>query len=159
MPLWTNRVAIAMLLSAAGLLAPGTAGADQNLQPSLPTDQNVKQRLNTDFVPGRECAFEPGPPQSQPAGRKGSDPVWNGLLIGAAIGGALGLIPDYYDDCEECHDSLYASIAVGAGVGLLVDALRGRPAGGSPPPAGDPVQITAAVGRRGLGVKATIRWK
>ena len=51
------------------------------------------------------------------------DPLWNGILIGMGIGAVAGLIPDYYDDCEECHDSLYGSIAFGAGVGLLVDAL------------------------------------
>lgn len=51
------------------------------------------------------------------------DPLWNGILIGMGIGAVAGLIPDYYDDCKECHDSLYGSIAFGAGVGLLVDAL------------------------------------
>ena len=61
---------------------------------------------------------------------KRRDSVLNGVLIGAGIGALLGLIPDYYDDCEECHDSLYASIAVGAGIGLVVDLLRSdtRPA-------------------------------
>lgn len=52
-----------------------------------------------------------------------NDRVWNGLLIGAAAGALGGLIPDHLDDCEECHDSLYGSIAVGAGTGLLIDAL------------------------------------
>jgi hypothetical protein len=52
------------------------------------------------------------------------DAVWNGLIIGAAVGALAGLIPDYYDDCEECHDSLYLSFAVGAGVGVVIDLLR-----------------------------------
>ena len=51
------------------------------------------------------------------------DRVWNGLLIGAAAGALGGLIPDHLDDCEECHDSLYGSIAVGASAGLIIDAL------------------------------------
>lgn len=40
----------------------------------------------------------------------------NGVLIGAGVGTLLGLIPDHDDDCEECHDSPYASIGVGARV-------------------------------------------
>jgi hypothetical protein len=60
------------------------------------------------------------------------DSLLNGLLIGAAAGAALGLIPDYFDDCEECHDSLYASIAVGAGIGLLVDAFAPEPTDQAP---------------------------
>ncbi len=55
------------------------------------------------------------------------DSLLNGVLIGAAIGALAGLVPDYYDDCEECHDSLYIATAVGAGIGLLVDALRMTP--------------------------------
>lgn len=51
------------------------------------------------------------------------DPLWNGMLIGTGIGALGGLIPDYYDDCEECHDALYGSMALGAGIGLVVDVL------------------------------------
>lgn len=47
-----------------------------------------------------------------------NDRGWNGLLIGTAAGVLGGLIPDYFDDCKECHDSLYDSIAAGAGAGL-----------------------------------------
>lgn len=52
-----------------------------------------------------------------------NDRLWNGLLIGVAGGALGGLIPDHFDDCDECHDSLYGSIAVGAGAGLILDAL------------------------------------
>lgn len=65
-----------------------------------------------------------GPAESAAPQPKQRDSLLNGVLIGAGIGALLGLIPDYYDDCEECHDSLYASIAVGAGIGLVVDLLR-----------------------------------
>jgi hypothetical protein len=84
-----------------------------------------------------------------PAANKGRDSVLNGILIGAAVGGALGLIPDYFDDCEECHDSLYVSIAVGAGVGLLVDLLRNR----------GPIDIGVTANRRGVGLRSSIRWQ
>jgi len=58
--------------------------------------------------------------------------VIDGALIGAGVGALIGLIPDHYDDCEECHDSFYASIGVGAGVGLLVDVLRVTSTASSP---------------------------
>ena len=88
---------------------------------------------------------------------RSQDSVLNGVLIGAGVGGVLGLIPDYFDDCEECHDSLYASIAVGAGVGLLIDLLRrdNRPTDSAVP--GVPVQLAITV--RSVGVLGAIRWR
>ncbi|MCM3881398.1 MAG: hypothetical protein ND807_14920 [Vicinamibacterales bacterium] len=88
-----------------------------------------------------------------------NDSLLNGLLIGAGIGAALGLIPDYYDDCEECHDSLYASIAVGAGIGLLVDALRTNRQPVSPSISRAPIRFDVAVKRRGIGVRTKIHWR
>ena len=85
------------------------------------------------------------------------DSLLNGLLIGAAAGAALGLIPDYFDDCEECHDSLYASIAVGAGIGLLVDALRTNQRTRHPQIGRVPVDV--AVRPRGVSIRTAIRWK
>ena len=90
-------------------------------------------------------------------GPKRHDSVLNGVLIGAAAGAALGLIPDYLDDCEECHDSLYASIAVGAGIGLLVDALRTSQRPVHPLVSRVPVHV--GVARRGVGIRAMIRWR
>ena len=102
-------------------------------------------------------AIESEQPATPQAGSRQHDSLLNGVLIGAAVGGLLGLIPDYYDDCEECHDSLYASIAVGAGVGLLVDALRGNrgPAHGAVAPS--PVQVDLT--RRRVGIRAIVRWR
>jgi hypothetical protein len=86
------------------------------------------------------------------------DPLWNGPLIGAAAGALLGLIPDYYDDCEECHDSLYVSMAVGAGVGLLVDVLRRERQTVYQAPAGGGIQFGLAVGRGRMGLAARVSW-
>lgn len=80
------------------------------------------------------------------------------MLIGAGVGAALGLIPDYYDDCEECHDSLYVSVAVGAGIGLLVDALRRDRQPTNPSISVVPVRVNVAVKRRGIGLRTMIRW-
>jgi hypothetical protein len=52
------------------------------------------------------------------------DPLWNGVLVGTGTGALAGLIPDHYYDCAECHDALYGSMALGAGIGLLVDIFR-----------------------------------
>jgi ElaB/YqjD/DUF883 family membrane-anchored ribosome-binding protein len=88
------------------------------------------------------------------------DSLWNGLLIGAGVGAALGLIPDYYDDCEECHDSLYGSIAAGAGVGLLIDALRSsRRVVYEAPTDKSSTHVGVAVGRESIAVRATLRWR
>ncbi len=86
------------------------------------------------------------------------DPLWNGLLIGAAAGALLGLIPDHYDDCEECHDALYASVAVGAGVGLLVDALRRKSVATPNRTSGLALTMQPRRATRGVGVFAQFRF-
>ena len=157
----TGRASGVMLLLAAGLLVSGPRVQAQTVAPSLHAAPAETARVSAteDLRASIARAIDLAGAQDQPVVPARRDPLWNGLLIGAAIGGALGLIPDYYDDCEECHDSLYASIAVGAGVGLLVDALRGQRRNGSSPSADDRVQIAAVSSRRGVGVRATVRWK
>lgn len=87
------------------------------------------------------------------------DSVLNGVLIGAGVGALLGLIPDYYDDCEECHDSLYASIAVGAGIGLIVDLLRTDTRAVSQSRSDGGFRMGVAAGRRAVGVRGMVRWR
>ena len=99
------------------------------------------------------------PPSVQPARR---DSVLNGVLIGAGVGALLGLIPDYYDDCEECHDSLYWSIAVGAGIGLLVDLLRGGGGGagaGAPGTPSKTVRVDVSVAPSRVGFSGRVGWR
>jgi len=94
---------------------------------------------------------------AQPARRR--DSVLNGMLIGAGVGALAGLIPDYYDDCEECHDALYASIAVGAGVGLVIDLLRtSRPLSPQSQPRGG-LRMGVAASQRAVGVRGVWRWR
>jgi hypothetical protein len=81
------------------------------------------------------------------------------VLIGAGVGALLGLIPDHYDDCEECHDSLYASIAVGAGIGLLVDLLRSDSRPVVPLQSRDRLRVSIAGGRKAVSVRGVVRWR
>ncbi|HTU99704.1 MAG TPA: hypothetical protein VMF13_04145 [Luteitalea sp.] len=98
------------------------------------------------------------------------DPWWDGALLGAGIGMGLGLVGDYYDDCEECHDALYGSIVYGAGIGALVDFLwrdnprtpktgegqtseRSRDRADSMRPA-----VSVAAGPHRFAVQARVRW-
>lgn len=134
-------------------LAEGQARA----QAQPPTGGTVNQeRLRLDSAIAGNLAGQPAP---GPPSRR--DSVLNGVLIGAGIGAALGLIPDYYDDCEECHDSLYWSIAAGAGVGLLVDLLRGGGGAGTgsqgPPSKHLRMGLLATADRVGVG--GHIRWR
>jgi hypothetical protein len=90
---------------------------------------------------------------------KRGDSVLNGVLIGAGVGALLGLIPDYYDDCEECHDSLWASIAVGAGIGLVVDLLRSDTGARSPSRPGNGFRLSIAGGNQAVAVRGVVRWR
>jgi len=113
--------------------------------------------LVTLTLAGEAAAQSSAAPQPQPT-KPRHDSLLNGVLIGAGVGAALGLIPDYYDDCEECHDSLYVSVAVGAGIGLLVDALRRDRQPTNPSISVVPVRVNVAVKRRGIGLRTIIRW-
>jgi hypothetical protein len=98
---------------------------------------------------------------SQPAPSprvKRRDSVLNGVLIGASVGFAVGLFADYYDDCEECHDALWGSIAHGAGIGLGVDLLLGATHSASPPTPNRPV-VRLGGGRKGVAVRGSIAWR
>jgi hypothetical protein len=103
---------------------------------------------------GLQEEARPGPQPKAPR-----DAVWNGLLIGAGVGALLGLIPDHYDDCEECHDSLYASIAVGAGVGVLIDWLRTGKSSPSKASKPDALHMGVTASPRALGLVGRIAWR
>jgi hypothetical protein len=98
-------------------------------------------------------AQNPAPPT------KPRDSVVNGVLIGAGIGTILGLIPDYYDDCEECHDSLYASIAVGAGIGLIIDLLRSDKRPTSPSTSDRRTRLGIVGGRKAFAIRGAVAWR
>lgn len=138
-------IALVVALPAAAEEQPATSSAEGD--PVLASDSILRQGMLRAVSIDRSTL-------NQAAARR--DSLLNGVLIGAAVGGLLGLIPDHYDDCEECHDSLYASIAVGAGVGLLVDFLRidRRPA--NPTLANRSVHVSIAP--RDFRVRQIMRW-
>ena len=140
----------ARFVAVLGFVAIASQAAAQSPYPAIQESQDM--RLSFARLPPVAIDEAQDP---QPSSER--DSVLNGVLIGAAIGGGLGLIPDYYDDCEECHDSLYASIAVGAGVGLLVDLLRDdrRPVSPQSPRA---LRLDAAVTPNRLRLGGAIRW-
>jgi hypothetical protein len=99
---------------------------------------------------------QPTEPSTKPTGGRRSDPIWDGLLLGAATGAGIGAVGDYYDDCEECHDVLYGSILYGAGIGVLIDALWREKRQPSPSTSGAPIVVRA--GPRRVSVHARVTW-
>jgi hypothetical protein len=161
----TSLITVAIAMSAAEVNAQSSALVGQwrpDPGPSQLTDMTngyyqdlLRSEVHSRAVPG--ASEVSGRAQSAAQVPKRRDSVLNGVLIGAGIGALLGLIPDYYDDCEECHDSLYASIAVGAGIGLVVDLLRTDTHAASPARTAG-FRVGVAGSRRAVGVRGVFRW-
>lgn len=101
------------------------------------------------------------------ARRRKGDPLWNGPLIGLAIGVGVGLIGaagcHQYSSCGDSTGefvALYGSI--GAGVGLALDALLTRNHGWVPgkasPSRDGSIHFSAGLGGSRTGVSATWRY-
>jgi hypothetical protein len=97
------------------------------------------------------------------------DGLGNGARNGA-IAGALFMVPLLAEIASECHGDCYATgpflvsatlayVAMGAGIGVGVDALRhGRKTIYSASAAPAPVAIAPIVTKGGAGVRVGIRW-
>ena len=136
----------------------GTDTAQQSSAPAIGGTIADRGRLSITVPTWPSSAHAIGAEQEALAPTR-RDSVLNGVLIGAGVGALVGLIPDHYDDCEECHDSLYASIGVGAGIGLLVDALRVKSPASAP--SGRQTSLLLGVGSRAarLRVVGVVRWR
>lgn len=122
------------------------------LQASVPAIAQPSRFSTAAVLPVAQAAE----PATKPTGGRRSDPVWNGLLLGAATGAGIGAVADYYDDCEECHDALYGSILYGAGIGVLIDALWREKRRPSPSTSGAPIVVHAGPGA--VSVHARVTW-
>ncbi len=132
----------------------GASGVDA--QPSTPVHEPPRRALADAIRVEAARLLDPSLPPSQPPKRR--DSVLNGVLIGAGVGALLGLIPDYYDDCEECHDPLYGSIAMGAGVGLLIDLLHDGRQKSSPSKRSD-VRLGVQVSGHRVRIGGRVAWR
>jgi hypothetical protein len=105
------------------------------------------------------CAILVGAP---PAGAQVRDQLWNGAIIGGAIGAGVGIaLTQYTSDSElGVREYGYGALvfgAIGAGAGIGIDALLFR---NQPRPAGKPprVLIAPAVWRNTRAVAVKWRW-
>jgi hypothetical protein len=103
-----------------------------------------------------------GPLRKDRTVAQGRDALWNGALIGAAVGAGTGVafthaVRDSDLDFGQYARGAVVFAALGAGAGLGIDALLNR--GSSVPPVGQRrVLIVPAAWRDFAGVAATWRW-
>ena len=96
----------------------------------------------------------------RPAHAQGRDSLWNGAVIGAAVGAGAGIafahtVRDSDTSSQYAHGALIFG-ALGASIGLGVDALLDRsPRTGATPPR---VLISPTVWRDAAGVRVRWRW-
>lgn len=99
---------------------------------------------------------------ARPAHAQGRDSLWNGTLIGAAVGAGVGValthaVRDSELSFEQYAYGALAFGAIGAGAGLGVDALLSRSTPG-PGIVRRRVLIAPAVWRGVAGVNVRWRW-
>jgi drug/metabolite transporter (DMT)-like permease len=97
----------------------------------------------------------------RPAHAQGRDSLWNGAVIGAAVGAGAGIAFTHAVRDSDLTFSQYARGALifgamGAGIGLGIDALLDRsPRTGPTPPR---VLISPTIWRDVAGVRVRWRW-
>jgi hypothetical protein len=148
--LW--RPAVAGLLPAMLWLGASRVEAQTSPAPEASATPTLAETIRVDAARLVEA------PSGQSPAKKQRDSVLNGVLIGAGIGAVVGLIPDYYDDCGECHDPLYGSIVFGAGIGLLIDLLHNPSPKPSPSKQSD-LRLGLQVRGRAVSIAGRLAWR
>jgi hypothetical protein len=117
-------------------------GGNSDLPSKIQTGQNIRVRL-TDGRQIKGSVFEVTDSELtigakgnkelipvsriQEVSRRHRDPLWNGLLVGAAVGMLLGAASKAANDCDpnECGEkyAVPGGLAFGAAVGIALDAL------------------------------------
>jgi hypothetical protein len=121
-----NRPLVGLLLAAAMLT-----------NPSLARPEEVTPRLDFSNVSiPQSSGSATGQPLFQRDPSNSRDSLWNGMLIGAGIGAAVGMLIAPPAFCGGLHDSECAAIvrvaiglpaiAGGLGAGALIDGLQSR---------------------------------
>lgn len=98
----------------------------------------------------------------QVTGRE-NDSVLNGALIGAGVGIASGLalcrLTEPWENCRDDVGPMLRIGAIGAGIGIAIDALiRGRKIVDNPPPGATQLHAAPIPGRRAGGVQVSVRF-
>lgn len=88
-----------------------------------------------------------------------TDPLWNGALIGAAIGTGLAMW-DYLIDPSEPGNAVVFTVAIGLGtaIGAGIDALRGGQALSGPPRQTRRLMISPVLGKDRQAVLVSVRF-
>jgi hypothetical protein len=122
--------------------AQDVGDGNSDLRSNIQTGQNIRVRLTdgrqikgsvfdvTDgeltIVTKRDKELIPVP-RIQEVSRRYRDPLWNGLIAGAAVGALLGAASKAANDCDpnECGEkyAVPGGLAVGAAVGIALDVL------------------------------------
>jgi hypothetical protein len=91
------------------------------------------------------------------------DSVWNGIVIGGAIGGGLGLLSEWSCGgyCGHTGVVTLSSAAWGVGVGVLADVLQKSPHAiyrHGPLHAAGTLAVSPLLARRAAGAEIAVRW-
>ena len=143
-----SALTLVLTLTTIGVPVPANASGEQE-QPSAPNSvltlngQPIRQFISTTGRSRDAFSFAGLTPGGlgtlrarQAVRTNTSDPLWNGIAIGAAVGAGSGLLAvaaycgslSFPDSCRDPYQDAAETAgwwgAIGAGVGLLVDFLR-----------------------------------
>jgi hypothetical protein len=119
------------------------------------------ERVEPAFAPVATARIVDSMNESPQAGGRRSDPLWNGALIGAGVAIASGLfLCTRTEPWENCRDDVKPVVtigAIGAGIGIAIDALiRGRANTSNLPLGAARVHAAPIVGRQAKGVRMAV---
>jgi len=90
-----------------------------------------------------------------------SDSLWNGALIGAGAGVASGLFfctrMEPWDNCRDDYEAMFKLGAIGAGIGMGIDALIRKTVFQSASGSAE-VRALPILSRRGKGLRFAVRF-
>lgn len=104
----------------------------------------------------------PAPRPERAQEQRRSDSVLNGALIGAGVAVASGLafcrLTESWENCRDDYGPMLRIGAIGAGIGIAIDALIRDRRAPAPAAGSTRVYVAPAVGRRAAGLHLLIRF-